>query len=217
MAAPTPTPQGLQLEVRPAHLADLAALEAFIERCSEETTYRRFHGATGSAVRRELQRIVHPEPAHRSWVVTDGSEIHGTATLATGSDGAVEAAFLVEDECGEVRVEPRGWSRLFVKTLRITDPGQHQAGLQVERFFDRYGQERRTFFHGFDPFGRIVYHERAIPIGAVVAVLGVVEEPGDGALGEPRLRGYREARRPLTLAPAGDGRLLVSDRPAHQR
>ena len=94
MAAPTPTPQGLQLEVRPAHLADLAALEAFIERCSEETTYRRFHGATGSAVRRELQRIVHPEPAHRSWVVTDGSEIHGTATLATGGMTLLCAVFV---------------------------------------------------------------------------------------------------------------------------
>jgi GNAT superfamily N-acetyltransferase len=83
--------------VRPACPADLAQLGALLDRCSADTQYRRFHGAVGSAVRRELDRIAHPVADHRSWVATDGSSIHGTATLATGSDGLVEAAFLVED------------------------------------------------------------------------------------------------------------------------
>jgi GNAT superfamily N-acetyltransferase len=83
--------------VRPAEPSDLPALHGLVERCSSDTLYRRFHGAVGGAVRRELERISHPTAAHRSWVATDGVELHGTATLATGSDGVVEAAFLVED------------------------------------------------------------------------------------------------------------------------
>jgi len=85
------------ISIRVAEPADLAQLEAFLDRCSVETQYRRFHGAVGPAVRRELERIATPVDTHRSWVATDGTEIHGTATLATGSDGSVEAAFLVED------------------------------------------------------------------------------------------------------------------------
>lgn len=85
------------LVVRPAAPEDLTALCALLDRCSAETQYRRFHGAVGGAVRRELERISHPTAAHRSWVATDGVELHGTATLAAGSDGVVEAAFLVED------------------------------------------------------------------------------------------------------------------------
>ncbi len=85
------------LSVRPATSDDLPGLQALLDRCSPETTYRRFHGAIGSAVRHELERIADPGPEHRSWVATDGTEIHGTATLARGSNGVVEAAFLVED------------------------------------------------------------------------------------------------------------------------
>jgi GNAT superfamily N-acetyltransferase len=88
---------GRPLVVRPAAPTDLAALHALVERCSPDTQYRRFHGAVGGAVRRELDRISHPTAAHRSWVATDGVELHGTATLAAGADGVVEAAFLVED------------------------------------------------------------------------------------------------------------------------
>jgi GNAT superfamily N-acetyltransferase len=83
--------------VRPAGPADRPALDALLDRCSPDTRYRRFHGAVGGAVRRELDRISHPSTTHRSWVATDGIEVHGTATLATGSGGEVEAAFLVED------------------------------------------------------------------------------------------------------------------------
>jgi GNAT superfamily N-acetyltransferase len=85
------------ISVRMAEPADLAQLQALLDRCSADTQYRRFHGAVGHAVRRELERIATPVANHRSWVATDGTAIHGTATLATGSDGAVEAAFLVED------------------------------------------------------------------------------------------------------------------------
>jgi N-acetylglutamate synthase-like GNAT family acetyltransferase len=83
--------------VRSATETDLPRLQALLDRCSADTTYRRFHGAIGGAVRRELERISHPGPEHRSWIATDGTDIRGTATLARGSNGVVEAAFLVED------------------------------------------------------------------------------------------------------------------------
>ena len=84
--------------VRPARADDLAALAAMTARVSDDTLWRRFHGAGRRVVERELDRIVHPTDAHRSWVALspDGA-IHGTATLASGRDGTVEAAFLVED------------------------------------------------------------------------------------------------------------------------
>jgi RimJ/RimL family protein N-acetyltransferase len=84
--------------VRPARAEDRRALEAMAERASDDTLWRRFHGAGRRVVERELDRIVHPTDAHRSWVALspDGA-IHGTATLARGRDGTVEAAFLVED------------------------------------------------------------------------------------------------------------------------
>ena len=86
------------ITVRPAVPADLPALIASVDRCSDLTVYRRFHGVAGPAVRRELQRIATPTPDHRSWVAVDpGGGIHGTASLARGRDGTVEAAFLVED------------------------------------------------------------------------------------------------------------------------
>jgi RimJ/RimL family protein N-acetyltransferase len=84
--------------VRPARADDREALAAMTERASNDTLWRRFHGAGRRVVERELDRIAHPTDAHRSWVALspDGA-IHGTATLARGRDGTVEAAFLVED------------------------------------------------------------------------------------------------------------------------
>ena len=88
----------LALTVRPASPQDAEALEALIERCSPATIYRRFHGAGDRPARRELARIAAPTATHRSVVaVSAGGEVHGTATLAWGRDGTVEAAFLVED------------------------------------------------------------------------------------------------------------------------
>jgi hypothetical protein len=83
--------------VRPAGPADLPALVELLDRCSEETVYRRFHGASGRSAARELERITHPTAGHHSWVAEVDGVLHGTATLAWGADGLPEAAFLVED------------------------------------------------------------------------------------------------------------------------
>jgi GNAT superfamily N-acetyltransferase len=84
--------------VRPARSTDRSALTSMVERTSDAALWRRFHGAGRRFVERELDRVVQPTDAHRSWVaLTADAEIHGTATLATGRDGTTEAAFLVED------------------------------------------------------------------------------------------------------------------------
>ena len=84
--------------VRAAVPGDVGALHGLVARASVPTLRRRFHGAGDRIVRREIDRIAHPSVAHRSWVaVSSDGAVRGTATLAAGHDGTVEAAFLVED------------------------------------------------------------------------------------------------------------------------
>jgi ribosomal protein S18 acetylase RimI-like enzyme len=83
--------------LRASGAGDLEALRAFIARCSPETLYRRFHGTGPRAIDRELVRIASPTDEHRSWVVVDGGEVRGTASLARSRSGPTEMAVLVED------------------------------------------------------------------------------------------------------------------------
>lgn len=103
MAEPTkplqPLPSAVDgVTVRQARPSDTSVLVDLVERCSELTLHRRFHGATGPHVQREVRRIASPTPEHRSWVVVGpGGDVRGTATLAWGRAGDVHVAFLVDD------------------------------------------------------------------------------------------------------------------------
>jgi GNAT superfamily N-acetyltransferase len=80
----------------------MAAIVAMAERCSAASLYRRFHGATGAPLRRELARTAAgDDDAHRSWLVEADGAVRGVATLARARDGEAHVAFLVED----------GWQR----------------------------------------------------------------------------------------------------------
>jgi L-amino acid N-acyltransferase YncA len=139
-----PKPIAWSLTVRPARPLDLDQLEAMLDRCSPDTQYRRFHGAVGPAVRRELRRIATPVSDHRSWVATDGTAIHGTATLAWGSDGVVEAAFLVED----------GWSHHGVgrELFRaVADEARASHVDVVTAWVQADNQAARKFFRAMVP------------------------------------------------------------------
>jgi GNAT superfamily N-acetyltransferase len=84
--------------IRRAAPGDLPGLIGMVHRSSDDTLYRRFHGAADRPIIRELERIASPTESHRSWVAVSASgEVRGTATLAWGRYGTVEAAFLVED------------------------------------------------------------------------------------------------------------------------
>jgi ribosomal protein S18 acetylase RimI-like enzyme len=84
--------------LRASAAGDLESLRAFIARCSPETLYRRFHGTGPRAIDRELVRIASPADDHRSWVVVDGTDVRGTASLARSRSGPTEMAVLVEDQ-----------------------------------------------------------------------------------------------------------------------
>lgn len=103
----------LTTAVRPARPADQSALDAFIERCSRDTLYRRFHAVAPRAIRREVQRMAHPTGAHRSWVAAapEGA-VHAVATLAWGHAGEAHVAFLVEDAWFR-----RGLGRALFRTM----------------------------------------------------------------------------------------------------
>ena len=111
--APQPSRVVPLVVARPAHPGDRDLLAAMVDRASDATLWRRFHGAGRRVVERELDRITHPTTSHRSWVAqTPDGAVHGTATLATGRDGTVEAAFLVEDAWSR-----RGIGRLLFSAL----------------------------------------------------------------------------------------------------
>ena len=86
-----------QVDIRPSWPTDVDALGALVDRCSDESLYRRFHGAAGPYVRRELERVASPTWLHRSWVAVADGAIRGTATLAWSGSGQTDIAVLVED------------------------------------------------------------------------------------------------------------------------
>jgi RimJ/RimL family protein N-acetyltransferase len=154
--------------VRPARADDREALSAMAERASNDTLWRRFHGAGRRVVERELDRIAHPTDAHRSWVALspDGA-IHGTATLARGRDGTVEAAFLVEDAWFR-----RGIGRtLFAAiALEARRSGVHEVVARVQadneraiRFLRRLRADSRATFVGDGEVEVVVPVPRAEP------------------------------------------------------
>ncbi|MCC6877758.1 MAG: hypothetical protein IT378_25840 [Sandaracinaceae bacterium] len=133
--------------------------------------------------------------------------------------------FYLDDETGTVRVDRKGYCKLYLSTLRITHGSQHGAAQHIERYFARYGQERRTFFESFSATGGIdllaptefSYYEQVILLGARVAVLGVVRSTGEAAPETGRAAGYRDRRTLMAIEPPDDARLIVTDHPAHLR
>jgi len=148
--------------------------------------------------------------------------VNGARLEARNRGGPVEVplddvdhghVFYVEDETGVAAVERSGWSTLRVPGVQITDAAEGNAALHIEQYFGRYGQERRTFFDGFQ--GSVIYREWVVPEGATVAVLGAVE-PARAPIERPSTRGaYRDAPAPMALVPPGDFRIVVSTDPRH--
>lgn len=172
-----PTRRGATVEVRPARPFDLPGLTAFFDRCSPESRYQRFHGAAGPAVRHEIDRITTLSTTSRSWVaVAPGGPIVGTATLAWGSSGEVEVAFLVED----------GWMRHGVGRRLFGAMALHADDEGIESLLARVqgGNERaRRFLRTVAPGARTRFvgsgeFEVDLPVGPAAAL----------AAGQPILR-----------------------------
>jgi GNAT superfamily N-acetyltransferase len=129
----------VSLSVRPSGPGDLERLDAFVDRCSPATLYRRFHGAGERPARREMARVAAPSATHRSWVaLSPGGDIRGVATLAWGRDCSVEAAFMVEDDWAR-----RGVGRALFAAL--VDESR-RAGLHTLRAMVQADNERAVRF-----------------------------------------------------------------------
>ncbi|HEY7073336.1 MAG TPA: GNAT family N-acetyltransferase [Acidimicrobiales bacterium] len=131
----TSTPLPVSLSVRPSGPGDRERLDAFVDRCSPATLYRRFHGAGERPARREMARVAAPSATHRSWVaVSPGGDIRGVATLAWGPTAAgaaedtvtVEAAFMVEDDWAR-----RGVGRMLFAALVDESRRERLPGLRA--------------------------------------------------------------------------------------
>ena len=114
-----PVALGVGLMVRPAGPPDGARLDAFVDRCSPATLYRRFHGPGEQPARREMARVAAPTADHRSWLaLSPGGDVRGVATLASRRDGTVEAAFMVEDAWARRGVGRVLWAALAEDACR---------------------------------------------------------------------------------------------------
>jgi ribosomal protein S18 acetylase RimI-like enzyme len=115
--------------IRPARRTDRPALDGLVERSSDDTLYRRFHGGAAGPIRRELDRIAAPSPDHRSWIAVSPADgrVRGTATLAwpTRPGGAVEAAFLVEDAWRRRGIGRALFDALMVEAAHAGLPSVH--------------------------------------------------------------------------------------------
>jgi predicted N-acetyltransferase YhbS len=159
---PFPAPRRRASIVRSTRPSDLADLRALLERCSDETVYRRFHGASGRTARLELERVAHPTPAHQSWVVVVDGVVRGTATLAWGANGVPEAAFLVED----------GWFRQGLGRLlfhAMADAARASSADAVLVAVQGDNERARRFLRAMAPGARTMFSgggtlEMAVPV-----------------------------------------------------
>jgi GNAT superfamily N-acetyltransferase len=173
MAHASPLPPGV---VRPAGPADLPALRALVDRCSFDTLYRRFHGATGAPLRRAMARVACADgDAHRSWVAVVDGTLRGVATLARSRSGEVEAAFLVEDAW-----QRRGVGRALAARLRAEARRSGLASLTAMIQGDNTGAVRfaRAVAPGVDvTFDGAAEYRLAIPVPPPVSRAGRARSP----------------------------------------
>jgi ribosomal protein S18 acetylase RimI-like enzyme len=161
--------------LRASGAGDFESLRAFIARCSPETLYRRFHGTGPRAIDRELSRIASPDQDHRSWVVVDGCEIRGTASLARSRSGATEMAVVVED-----RWFRRGIGRALIGALTAHAA---QAGLDAISASIQADNERALrFIRAVAPHATIRFLGAAelevwLPVAAVASGLAAAAPP----------------------------------------
>jgi len=130
--APVLAPALASAEVRQAVAADRAALNAMFARCTDETRFRRFHGAVKALPERYLTDALSGPPFHYALVayprpVADvgtsdpGGRDGGVVALAscrTIDEGAAELGLLIED----------AWQRQGLGTRLLRDLITHAAG-----------------------------------------------------------------------------------------
>ena len=87
--------------LRPIGAQDKDRLARFHSRLSEETRYRRYHGAKGALTRRELEYLTEVDGHDHVAVVAErpDGELGGVARVVSNGDGTAEIAVVVADDC----------------------------------------------------------------------------------------------------------------------
>ncbi|HEY7275524.1 MAG TPA: GNAT family N-acetyltransferase [Trebonia sp.] len=129
--APVLAPALASAEVRRAVAADRAALNAMFARCTDETRFRRFHGAVKALPERYLTDALSGMPFHYALVAyprpvadvgtSDPGGRDGVVALAscrTVAEGAAELGLLIED----------AWQRQGLGTRLLRDLVTYAAG-----------------------------------------------------------------------------------------
>jgi GNAT superfamily N-acetyltransferase len=97
IAAPSEPVVGASFRLRRAQESDRPGLVQMLERCSDETRLRRFHGNTGSFPEPYFTQAVEGGPRHYALVAEKPGADVGLASCCMVADGAAELALLVED------------------------------------------------------------------------------------------------------------------------
>lgn len=118
-------------------------------------------------------------------------------------------SFWLEHDEGSVWVRPEAWVRYLIPAWR-GDRSDPAAWVAFDDFSARYGMHLRETLGGFTD--GLLFLERAVEVGARVAVVGEVGPPHfpTDARG-----GYRERRGAPSLAPPANGRLWISSYESH--
>jgi GNAT superfamily N-acetyltransferase len=135
--------------IRRARPGDRAELAAMLERCTDQTRYRRFHGFVGSFPRRYLDSALSGDPFHFALIAQTADAIVALASCVTLEDGTNELGILVEDAS-----QRQGLGTRLLQLL-VEHVGQqilHATVLEEQRWILRllsaYGSCETTTSHG---------------------------------------------------------------------
>ena len=102
LSSPEPLPTvRVMPSLRPITSSDKDRLTRFHSRLSDETRYRRYHGAKGALTRAELTYLTEIDQHDHVAVVADrgDGELGAVARVVSNGDGTAEVAVVVADDC----------------------------------------------------------------------------------------------------------------------
>ena len=107
------TRSGIDLEVRPATLADEPALAAFFDRVSNEDRRFRFLAAADHVGHQQLEPLVHTDHFRtESWLGINKASGQIVASGLLACDGPLDTGEIAISVCGDHRGKGVGWAML---------------------------------------------------------------------------------------------------------
>ena len=134
MTATSVAPASL-VTIRQATPDDRDGLTGMFERCTQQTRYRRFHGAVTMFPRRYLAEALSRSPVHHALVAAARDTTGGATGDAT--DTATHAATAITENTA---VDEAGRQTIVaLASCRVVDEGMAEVGVLVEDAWQRHG------------------------------------------------------------------------------